>query len=282
MGGETVIIEQQDDGQVVRLIINRPHRGNALDQGTIDQLIAALTDAEDSQRVRVVVIRGCGHVFSAGADVAAMIDMSPLGFRDYGLAIVKLYEKITRLEKPVVAAVNGAAYGAGNALVMACDLRVAAANATFGQQEVLLGLFGGTALLPRHVKNAARAAEVIMTGAVLCAEEALQLGLVGRIVASERLDEEVGALCRALEAQSAEALKLAKVALRLDAQISDSAKALESQINLVSLAFGTEERRARMEAFLSRRKGSGTPKDGSEGSMAERAEDERLAGERHQ
>jgi enoyl-CoA hydratase len=182
-----------------------------------------------------------------------MVDMSPLGFRDYGLAIVRLYEKISRLEKPVIAAVNGAAYGAGNALVMACDLRVAAANATFGQQEILLGLFGGTALLPRHVNNPARAAEVIMTGAVLSAEEALQLGLVGRIVAPERLDDEVGDLCRALQAQSAESLKLAKAALRLDAQISDGSKALESQINLVSLAFATEERRARMEAFLSPR-----------------------------
>jgi enoyl-CoA hydratase len=273
MSGDNVVVEEQDDGQVVRLVINRPHQGNVLDQRTIDQLITALTDAEDSQWVRVVVIRGCGHVFSGGADVAAMIDMSPLDFRDYGLAIVSLYERITRLEKPVIAAVNGAAYGAGNALVMACDLRVAAANATFGQQEILLGLFGGTALLPRHVKNPARAAEVIMTGAVLSAEEALELGLVGRIVAPERLDEEVGALCRALQAQSADALKLAKVALRLDAQILDSSKALESQINLVSLAFATEERRARMEAFLSRRRGSGTAKGGSEGSMAGGTED---------
>ena len=253
MGGADVVVEEHDEGRVLRLVINRPHRGNALDEATIEELISALSDAEGRESVRVVVIRGCNHIFSGGADVTAMLDMSPLDFRDYGLAIVRLYESITRLEKPVIAAVNGAAYGAGNAIVMACDLRVAAANATFGQQEILLGLFGGTALLPRHLKSPARAAELIMTGAVLSAEEALHLGLVSRVVAPERLDEEVSALCHTLQAQSAEALKLAKAALRLDAQISDGSKALESQINLVSLAFATEERRARMEAFLSRR-----------------------------
>lgn len=179
------------DGHVAVLTLSRPDALNALSNELIGQLMDALDAFELEERVRAVVVTGSGRAFSAGADIKGFLPHMRVGPREAVAHFLRPGQKLTaRVEafpKPVIAAVNGLAFGGGCELVEAMHIAVAGASAVFSKAEINIGIiptFGGTQRLPRNVGRKA-ATELILTGRRFDAEEALRLGLVNRVVADE-------------------------------------------------------------------------------------------------
>ena len=196
-------LDYRDNGAIAVLTINRPRRGNSLDSQTLAELHRVLDDLNGDPALRVVVVTGAGSIFCAGADIKAQ----PEDFTDYGATpfaslhgratsaaaitlsaqelMASAFEKIHRLRQPVIAAVNGAAVGGGFALSLACDIRYATPDASFGAVFIRHGVsacdMGTSYHLPRLV-GASRAAELMLTGRVFDADEAADIGLVLDIV----------------------------------------------------------------------------------------------------
>src|SRR5690242_14583372 len=200
-------------GAVATLTLDRPRALNALDAATLRELARAIRELRRDGGVRALVVTGAGDkAFSAGADIAAMGAMSPADGHAYSRLGHEVLARLEALPIPVVAAVNGVALGGGLELALACDLIVASERARFGQPEINLGLipgFGGTQRLVRRIGQT-RAREVIYLGAPLSAADALRVGLANRVVAPERLAEEVAALARELAGKAPVALAQAK------------------------------------------------------------------------
>lgn len=184
---ETLLIEQA--GPVATLTVNRPDKLNALNAQVLTELRRTLLDLSADSQVRAVILTGAGKAFVAGADIAAMRQMTvseARAFSELGHSVGTVLESVPM---PVIAAVNGFALGGGCELALACDFIYASAKAKFGQPEVNLGLmpgFGGTTRLPRRV-GVGRARELTYTAELVDAEEALRIGLVNRICAPEEL-----------------------------------------------------------------------------------------------
>ena len=178
--------------KVASIVLNSPKNLNALDEPMLDELIVALDKCAEDESVRAVIIAGEGKSFSAGGDIGFMLKGLETGNMVLGAAVRKVGVaglRIRNLRKPVIASIQGAAAGAGFNLALLCDFRIAAENSKFIQAFVNIGLvpdMGGTFLLTRML-GAARATELIMTGRVVKAEEALSLGLVNKVVAVEEL-----------------------------------------------------------------------------------------------
>ncbi len=179
---ENLKLANQDG--VLWITVNRPDKLNALSAATVDELARAVEDADSDGDVLAVVVTGSGDkAFVAGADIAELNTLGPMAAKEYALRGQAVFSAVERLRKPVVAAVNGFALGGGCELAMACHIRVASANAVFGQPEVKLGLipgFGGTQRLPRLVGRG-RALEILLTGRNVGAEEAERIGLVNSV-----------------------------------------------------------------------------------------------------
>src|SRR5512146_478406 len=209
---------------VATLTLNRPERLNALGDTLRDDLHDAVLRATTDPQVRAIVLTGAGKGFCSGGDVKAMNEAKE------ARAERPVLEKVAPLRdrvllamrdapQPIIAAVNGAAAGAGMNLALACDIRLASTAAKFTQAFVKRGLhpdWGGTYFLPRVV-GMARAAELIFTGEVIDAAEALRLGIVSRVVAPEELMPAVGELARAIAAGPPVAIRLAKHSLYANA-----------------------------------------------------------------
>jgi enoyl-CoA hydratase len=167
------------------LTVNRPDKLNALNREVLADLERALAAARDEAGVGAIAVTGAGEkAFVAGADIAEFVGLTPAAAQELSARGQRLLDAIEAMPKPVIAAVNGFALGGGCELALACHLRVAAANARFGQPEVKLGLipgYGGTQRLPRLVGQG-RALELLLTGAVIDAPTALSWGLVNRVV----------------------------------------------------------------------------------------------------
>lgn len=212
---DTVLYEIESG--IATVTMNRPSVLNALDAGLARDLAHALASAAKDPEVRCVVLTGAGRGFCAGADLGAVMTQGtsiPVGeiLRERYHPVV---EAITQMEKPVVASVNGAAAGAGASVAMACDFRIAAANAKFIQAFIKIGLApdcGSTYFLPRLV-GFAKAMELAMTGDVVTADDALRLGLVTRVVPAESLAEETRAFAATLAAGPTRAFGLTKKVL---------------------------------------------------------------------
>jgi enoyl-CoA hydratase len=240
---------------VATLTLDRPRALNALDAPTLEALGAALRDLGADASLRVVVLTGAGDkAFSAGADIPAMAAMGP----GEGHAYARLGHAVTgaleALPVPVVAAVNGVALGGGLELVLACDLVVASERARLGQPEINLGLipgFGGTQRLVRRV-GVARARELIYLGHVLPAAEAQRLGLVDRVVPHERLAAEAAALAAELAGKAPVALRQAKRATGIAADVALAAGCAH-EVEAFAVTFATEDRVEGMRAFLDKR-----------------------------
>jgi enoyl-CoA hydratase len=179
---DNLIFRRDDD--IVTLSFNRPQSLNAINTATLTDLAAALERIEKDGSIRGVVMTGEGdRAFVAGADIAEMVNLSPLELRAFSVRAHELFFRLEKLPVPVVAAVNGFALGGGAEIALACDFIYASEQARFGQPEVTLGLipgWGGTQRLARLVGKA-RAKELCMTGELLSAEEALRMGLVNRV-----------------------------------------------------------------------------------------------------
>jgi enoyl-CoA hydratase len=243
------------DGGITTLTINRPKALNALDEATMRALLEAFAGAAASPDLRCVILTGAGEkAFVAGADITAMANLGPRQALDFVELAHSVCDAIEALPVPVIAAVGGFALGGGCELALACDFIYAAKTARFGQPEVNLGVIpgiGGTQRLPRRI-GLARASELIYTGDVISADEALRIGLCNRVV-------EPGELMPAVRAVAA------KIAGRAPLAVSDAKRAMvrgaslplgagnELERHLFAGLFGTEDQREGMSAFVAKR-----------------------------
>jgi enoyl-CoA hydratase len=241
---------------IARITINRPDKLNALNATVIAELDRAIAELERDPDVRGVVLTGAGpKAFVAGADIAEIAAQGPLEGKARALEGQRVFRRLERCGKPVVAAVNGFALGGGCELAMACHLRVAAEGARFGQPEVKLGIgpgYGGTVRLPRLVGRG-RALELLLTGQMIDAQEALRIGLVNRVVPMDRLLGESEQLLRAIVENGPLAVRacLEAVDAGLDVGLDE---ALLLEANLFGLLSGTADMKEGTAAFLARRK----------------------------
>lgn len=256
---ETIRLEV-DAGGVALLTFDRPETRNALSLTMVREVHRALEDLSLRGDVRCLIFTGAGgKAFVSGADIAELRDRGRLD----ALARINtgLFRAVEQFPAPTIAAVRGVALGGGCELCLACDLRVAGAGARFGQPEVGLGILpgaGATYRLPRLIGLGA-ARELIFTGRIIDAKEALALGLVNRVVEDDAVLDAARALAAEVGKNSALAVRLAKQSLALAFETStDAAQALEATAQAV--LFEDEEKRRRMTAFLDKRAGKETPR----------------------
>lgn len=254
------ILLQHDDQGVRTLTLNRPDTLNALNTDLLRALTKAMQAAERDAGVQCVVLTGAGRAFCSGQDLADIRswydgDEQPaLGDhlrQNYNPLILKMRS----IEKPIVAAVNGAAAGAGASLAFACDLRIVSADAYFAQSFVHVGLVpdsGGTFFLPQLV-GAARAFELAATGRKVKAEEAAQIGLVNTVVAAEELQNAAATLGARLAGMPAKAIALTKRAIRASSA-HNLAQHLDYESMLQTTAGASADHREGVMAFLEKRK----------------------------
>src|SRR5215467_1554393 len=187
-GMKYVQIEPLEDIAIVR--INRPEALNAMNTDVIAELSRAIEIVGVDEGIKVVIITGNGEkAFCAGADIAFMVNIDPIKAEKYASAAQSVLNKIEKMEKPVIAAINGYALGGGCELALVCDIRIAVSTAKIGQPEVTIGIppgWGGTQRLVRIV-GPAKAKELIFTGKMITAEEAHEIGLVNNVVKLEEL-----------------------------------------------------------------------------------------------
>ena len=254
---KSLIYEVKD--AIATLTLNRPERLNALGGTLRDDLHDAVLRASGDADVRVIVVTGAGKGFCSGGDVKAMNEVKE------GRAERPLIDKVAPLRdrvllamrdapQPVIAAVNGAAAGAGMNLALGCDIRLASTAAKFSQAFVKRGLhpdWGGTYFLPRVV-GMAKAAELIFTGAVIDAAEALRLGIVSQVLPPEELLPAARALAGAIATGPPIAIRLAKRGLYRNAE-SDLRTALEYETFAQNTCFETEDAAEGIKAFVEKR-----------------------------
>src|SRR6186997_2950723 len=201
MSYENLKVETRDGVAVVT--INRPEKLNALNDRTVEELDAAFTAIGADPAIRGVILTGAGEkAFVAGADIAELSTQSPVDGKERSIRGQRVLDRIERLGKPVIAAVNGFALGGGCELAMACHVRIASENAKLGTPEVKLGImcgYAGTQRLPRLVGRG-RALEILLTGEMVDAQEALRIGLVNKVVPRDALLRESEALLRKMTA----------------------------------------------------------------------------------
>lgn len=249
-------LEIANRGAVRTITVNRPDKLNALNRETLNELSLAFSQAAQDDAVRVVVLAGAGEkAFVAGADIAEMNGYSPVQAQGFSRTGQRLMSLIERLGKPVIARIQGFALGGGMELAMACHLRVASEKAKFGQPEINLGLipgFGGTQRLLRLAGRGA-ALELCLTGVLVNAQRAYELGVVTRVVAPEALDEAVNSLADQL-AQSAPLAAAGILDAVLQGGETTIDQGLEFETQAFALAFSTDDMREGTSAFLEKRK----------------------------
>ncbi len=249
------IIYEKSSG-IARITFSRPEVLNALDVESRKEILDALEDAERDDAVRVIVLTGEGEkAFCAGADVRIFKDMKAIDAAEYVKLAKSVPEKIEKLPKPVIAAVNGYALGGGCEIAMACDLIVAAESARFGQTEINLGIIpgaGGTQRLPRLI-GLKKAAELMFTGEQIDARTAHQLGLVNQVVPAEGLAKAVDDLAGRLLTKSPLILGLIKNAIHATTGTHLST-GLDYESRLFALTFTSEDTKEGINAFLEKRK----------------------------
>lgn len=242
-------------GQVGVLTVTRPEALNALNRQVLHDLDEAIDRAAEDESLLVLILTGEGRAFVAGADIAEMATMSTAQAKRYAVYGGEILHKLETMQKPVIAAVNGFALGGGCELAMACDIRIAGEKARFGQPEVGLGIppgFGGTQRLPRIV-GASKAMELILTGRVIGAQEAREIGLVSEVCAQETLMERALALAAEICANAPIAVCQAKRCIRMGLQ-TDIVTGSAFEAEAFGVCFGTEDQREGMGAFLDKRK----------------------------
>lgn len=278
-------IQLEPQGEVAIIKINRPEALNALNLDVISELSRTIDIVGVDENIKVVIITGAGErAFCAGADIAYMVNIEPMKAEKYATSAQSVLNKIERLEKPVIAAINGFALGGGCELALVCDIRIASSNAKIGQPEVTIGIppgWGGTQRLTRII-GPAKAKELIFTGKMITAEEAAQIGLVNKVidltsedqtqsersaedsagkkdksndakVLNKKLMDECITLSRDITKNSYTAVKISKMLIN-KALDTDIETGLRLEIYGWALSFSHEDRHKMMSAFLSKGK----------------------------
>ena len=275
-------------GDVCLLRINRPEALNAMNTDVIAELSRSIDIVGFDDSIKVVIITGSGEKsFCAGADIAYMVNIDPMSAEKYATSAQSVLNKIERLDKPVIAAVNGFALGGGCELSMVCDMRIASSNAKMGQPEVTIGIppgWGGTQRLVKLV-GPAKAKELIFTGKMISAQEAHEIGLVNKVVSlsnEDQLPPEIGddksdpkkekeraaeiarilnrklineciALAKEITKNGFTAVKVSKTLIN-KALDTDLDTGLKLEIYGWALCFAHEDRQKMMSAFLNKSK----------------------------
>jgi enoyl-CoA hydratase len=251
----TDLVLSERRGPVALLTLNRPDALNALNQGLLETLAERTAEIAADSSVRAVVVTGAGRAFAAGADIAAMREMTPIEGEAFSRLGHRVMASLEDLAAPVIAAVNGFALGGGCELACACDWIYATQRARFGQPEVNLGLipgFGGTSRLPRRV-GVAWARELVMTGEPITAEVAERIGLVNRVF--EDADALLDGALQAGETLAAKGPLAVAQAKRLLQQTPDADLRVAHACEQAAFGsiFATEDREEGMAAFLEKR-----------------------------
>jgi enoyl-CoA hydratase len=249
---EFTVIKAWTEDAIGLVQLNRPEVLNALSQELFEEVLTALEAFDADPAIRCMILTGSGRAFSAGADIKQMARMSAAD--QMASPAPARWERLRRLRKPIVAAVNGFALGGGCELMMCCDIVVAAETARFGQPEINIGIIpgaGGTQRLTRVVGKC-KAMELILTGRQMSATEAEALGLVNRVVAPELVLEEARRMAREIAAKSPIAVRTAKECVQkaLETPLSVG---LEFERKMFALLFATEDKVEGMQAFIEKR-----------------------------
>lgn len=273
----------QDEIAIIK--INRPEALNAMNVDVIDELSSTIDRIDVDNAVKVAIITGAGErAFCAGADIAYMVNINPIEAEKYASSAQMVLNKIEKLGKPVIAAVNGFALGGGCELAMVCDIRIASSNAKMGQPEVTIGIppgWGGTQRLMRLV-GPSRAKELVFSGKMISAEQAFQIGLINKMVSltadelppelpqddlngqkersikiaktlNAKLISETISLCKEITKNSQNAIKISKMLINKGMD-SDLETGLRLEIYGWALSFAHEDREKMMSAFLNKSK----------------------------
>ncbi|GAB0113001.1 enoyl-CoA hydratase [Acidisoma sp. C75] len=255
MDAETLtclILEREEGYAIIRL--NRPQALNALNGQMMDEMSAVIPALDADPAVRAIILTGSEKAFAAGADIKEMAGktFAEATTEDF---ITRNWEAVARCRTPVIAAVAGYALGGGCELAMMCDIILAADTARFGQPEITLGIppgAGGTQRLPRAIGKA-KAMEMILTGRMMDAAEAERAGLVSRVVPADKLMEEARAVAAKLAALSPLTTALAKELVNT-AYETPLAQGIRQERRIFHAAFGTEDQKEGMAAFVEKRK----------------------------
>ena len=248
MAYENIIFEKEEN--IAIITFNRPEAMNALNNQTRAEFGQAIEDVAMDDAIKVLILTGSGKAFVAGSDIKEFNETTPFAAHN----IKRLGEMVEKLEKPVIAAVNGFCLGGGNEIAMGCDIIIASEKAKFGQTEINIGIIpggGGTQRLPRLI-GVCRAKELIYTGDIIRAEEADRLGLVNRVVPMDELMPVAKELAKKIATKSAAALKLAKTAINRGMQ-TNLESGLKYEYELYSLSLSLEDKLEGVNAFLEKR-----------------------------
>ncbi len=246
----------EKDEAIATITINRPEALNALNEETVQELLARFQDAENDQTIRVVIVTGAGdRAFCAGADLKMMKGAGAVRGTELSRIGQHMCDYIEAMGKPVIAAVNGYALGGGIELAMACDIRIASENAQVGQPEVNVGLipgWGGTQRLPRYVGKG-MAKEMVFTGKRIDAKTAERLGLVNAVVPADQLKAKVKELATELTGKPPIAIKLLKSLINNSTE-THPAIGLWQEAEAFGIVASTEDFNEGVTAFLEKRK----------------------------
>jgi len=247
-----VLVERQAEQRTALVRLNRPKQLNALNGAVMDALCAILEELDRDDGVRAIVVTGNERAFAAGADIGEMADASPIEMLVTNR--IGQWDRIRKITKPVIAAVNGWALGGGCELAMTLDLIVAGEGAKFGQPEINIGVIpgaGGTQRLTRAIGKA-KAMRMVLTGEPMSAREAEAAGLVAVVTEDEVVVEDALALAATIATKSPVALRLAKEAVNAAHEMSLT-DALAHERRLFYLLFASEDQKEGMAAFLEKR-----------------------------
>jgi enoyl-CoA hydratase len=247
-----VLVERQEEARTALVRLNRPKQLNALNGAVMDTLCKVLEELDRDEDVRAIVVTGNERAFAAGADIGEMAGATPIDMLLTNR--IGQWDRIRRITKPVIAAVNGWALGGGCELAMTLDLIVAGEGARFGQPEINIGVIpgaGGTQRLTRAIGKA-KAMRMVLTGEPITAREAEAAGLVALVTQDELVVEDAMALAATIATKSPVALRLAKEAVNAAYEM-DLTDALAHERRLFYLLFASEDQKEGMAAFLEKR-----------------------------
>ncbi|MFA6411769.1 MAG: enoyl-CoA hydratase-related protein [Syntrophales bacterium] len=250
---KTIILEKKDG--IGYITLNRPEVFNAISQELIDEFSDALDTVNKDYEIQVLILTGAGKGFQAGADIRELSMMTPMSILRWNEGVLRNHAKLEKLRQPVIAAINGLAMGGGLELALSCSIRIVVAGAKLALPEVKLGIIpgtGGTQRLPRLIGKG-KAYELLLTGDTITAEEALNIGLVNKVVPKGEALTAAEEMARKIMANAPIAVEMCKDAVEIGMDLPLEQAIQYSQKNCIT-CFSTEDMKEGTGAFLEKRK----------------------------